>query len=191
MTIDLDVWSSERVHSVFSRLSSQAANEALHFKIRPPHHIFREDTVKCLERSSRRPLSTPEKIAVQKFFDMEAPSVLVSWDEFEKSLSAMKESLDAMKGASRSTTNSRERLLAARRRGITLSQSGVVKTHAAAFPQTSSQEVGWHASTRSTSSDLTSASNKYCPLPSTDVTRGKEGRTLETYYGQYLGRKVY
>jgi hypothetical protein len=166
----------------FVHFSSLAARDAPELRIKAPcTHISRQDIVKCLEKATGRRFEEKEKVLVGQVFSLDAStsSLLINWDEFRSSLLKLKE-LKLQNGPTRPFTNSRARLLAARKKGSLATSSTT-----SLVPLTSSQQIGWgHASEgHSEESKVMRAA-----LKGSDVTRGGEGTSLVAYYGASLGR---
>ena len=115
-------------------------------------------------------------------------SALISWQEFESSLTKMEERWKVQAvGPQRPFTNSRARLLAARKKGMISVDSGRDASSASCLPMTSSQEIGWgHAA--AAAAGLGDLQERHAPLKGSDVTAGGEGTSLSTYYGPALGK---
>jgi hypothetical protein len=133
----------------FAHFSSLAARDAPELRIKVPNFIFRQDIGKCLEKLVGRRLEATELVLVGQFFSLDASS-LISWQEFEASLLKMEE-MKTQRGViypKRPFTNSRARLLAARKKGLlagsaAASSGSRTDTAAPSIPMTSSQEIGW------------------------------------------------
>ena len=152
--------------------------------------------MKCLEKSRARALDISELAAVHRCFCLDGPA-LISWQEFETSSLKMEEMVKTVYqftigGGQRPFTNSRARLLAARKKGLvpgtttrstTISSTTISST--TAIPVTSSQEIGWGHSA-ATVAGLTQHS--FMPLKGSDVTKGGQGTNLASYFGEALAR---
>lgn len=75
---------------------------------------------------------------------------------------------------------SRRWMVAARKKGIHVPQVSQTST----CPPTTSAEIGQHV--RRAASDEAMTNQTYLPIRGTDITKGGEGRSLATYYGQAL-----
>ena len=175
----------------FAYFSSLAARDAPELRIKVPHHIFRQDIVKCLEKTTGRRLEAQELVLVGQCFSLDASS-LISWQEFEASLLKLEE-MKTQSGTiypKRQFTNSRERLMAARKKGLLASSTAAGST---AFPLTSSQEIGWgHAPALAAGvfdhNKCKGKTTARAALKGSDITAGGEGTSLSSYYGPSLGR---
>lgn len=79
---------------------------------------------------------------------------------------------------------SRNWIMAARKRGIYLSQAKEPST----CPPTTSSEIGRYVAIGMANDGEAQGvgDKKYLPIRGTDITRGGEGRSLATYYGEAL-----
>lgn len=179
--------SSAAAAAAFAQFSSEAAREAPELRIKPPHHIFREDIVKCLEKAAGRSLDQSELALVVGCFALDV-SALISWQEFESALLKMEERWKTQGvGPKRPFTNSRARLLAARKKGLLIPGGHGASSANAGLPTTSSQEIGWgHAA--AAAAGMHDLKERHAPLKGSDVTAGGEGTSLSSYYGPALGR---
>lgn len=182
------------IEGVFAHFSLVAAKEAPELRVQVPYQIFREDITKCLEQGSGRPLMPVEAAALGRCFALDGPSALIGWDEFRSSFNSLEKNYKQLQtnGPMKSFTRSRQRLLAARRKGLGARPRGAPspseKQQQPVVPRTSSQEIGWHhRAALSAEAGPTTAGGRHAPLRSSDVTKG-EGRSLASYYGSALGR---
>jgi hypothetical protein len=79
---------------------------------------------------------------------------------------------------------SRNWIMTARKRGIYLSQA----KETSACPPTTSSEIGRYVASGTANNEEAQGvgGRKYLPIRGTDITRGGEGRSLATYYGEAL-----
>jgi hypothetical protein len=79
---------------------------------------------------------------------------------------------------------SRNWMMAARKRGIYLSQA----KETPACPPTTSAEIGRYVASGTANHEEAQGvgDRKYLPIRGTDITRGGEGRSLAAYYGEAL-----
>jgi len=181
----------------FAHFSSLAARDAPELHIKVPHHIFRKHIIKCLEKTLRRPLEAKELALVGHCFCLDASS-LISWQEYSASLLKMEEmkSQNGDMHRKRPFTNSRARLLAARKKGLLAGSAAAVSGKpdgASLIPLTSSQEIGWgHAPALAarwfSAQEQGKAARQRAALKGSDITAGGEGTSLASYYGPDLGR---
>ena len=165
--------------AAFGHYSAIAAREAPELRIKPPHHIFREDIGKCLEKAAGRALIQSELALVPQCFALDV-SALISWQEFESSLTKMEERWKVQAvGPQRPFTNSRARLLAARKKGMISVDSGRDE----GMPPCSDTPCAAAAA-----AGLGDLQERHAPLKGSDVTAGGEGTSLSTYYGPALGK---
>ncbi|KAG7670399.1 hypothetical protein Ndes2526B_g00152 [Nannochloris sp. 'desiccata'] len=177
----------------FAHFSSLAARDAPELHINVPHHILRQDIVKCVEKTLRRPLEAKELAMFAQCFCLDASS-LISWQEFSASLLKMEE-MKIQNGViypKRTLFNSRARLLAARKKGLLAASSGTPDA-ASSIPLTSSQEIGWGhgpalAARVFSAQEQVKGTRQRAALKGSDVTAGGEGTSLASYYGPSLGR---
>ena len=173
------------LQAAFAQCSARAAGEAPELRIQPPRHRFREDIPKCLEMAAGAPLGLPHLAALHRSFPLDT-SPLISWEEFQACFQKFSQ---AQTATGQAVTRSRARLIAARRKGLEVSGcvGGGGAAAAAVVPPTSSREIGWYAPAAAALAPASGAAT-YAALKGTDVTKGKEGRTMESYYGAHLGR---
>jgi hypothetical protein len=175
----------------FAHFSSLAAQDAPELRTKAPNtHIFRKDIVKCVEKYTGRRLEIKELILVNKSFCLDA-STLISWEEFKGSLLKMEE-IKSRNGVTRPFTNSRARLLAARKKGL-LPGPGAADSSSKSgntdVLRTSSQEIGLgHATALVTTQEQGKGARPRAALKGSDITAGGEGSSLQSYYGASLGR---
>jgi hypothetical protein len=186
----------EAASTSFAHFSSLAARDAPELQIKVPHHIFRQHILKCLEKTLKRPLEAKELVLVGQCFCLDASS-LISWQEFSASLLKMEEmkSQNSDMYPKRPFTNSRARLLAARKKGLLAGSAAADGTSdgASLIPRTSSQEIGWgHAAALTarvfSAQEKGKGSRQHVALKGSDITAGGEGTSLSSYYGPSLGR---